>query len=93
MPGVITSEWQYAAFASQETVEARLAMATLHEAEVRKAAVEQGTGHGRYTRLPMNYLTDLTKLVETYRAEIRLATVMAASSVARQTPVNLRPRF
>ncbi|MEP3481614.1 MAG: hypothetical protein ABJZ55_20395 [Fuerstiella sp.] len=90
---IVTSDWQYAGFASQETVEQRLAMAVLHDAEVRRAAVEDGSGQGRYHRLAPNYITDLQKTIEGYRSENRMAEFIAARKRNARRPSGFRPRF
>ena len=92
MAATITSDWQYADFRSKDTVALRLAAANLHDAGGPKAALEEGSGDGRYYRLPANYLNDLAKIIKQYEAEISSAAASPAAANSRG-PVCLRPRF
>ena len=86
----ITSAWGYADFRTKPTVAEQLEAARLHDSEVRNAALETGSGEGKYTRLAPNYLKELNEIIQ--QLETKLATTGSVNARSRQ-PTNLRPRF
>lgn len=91
---MVTADWVYAGFEEAETLSERIEQCAKHLTEVRRAAMEQGTGKGRYNRLPANYVPDLQKRLEAMRTQLSEQTAAAAAVAATcGRPVSLRPRF
>lgn len=87
MPISNTSGWQYAAWAEQSTVAARLAMLNQHITEVSMAAVDSQTGDGSRRRLGDGYM----QLLMDERNRLQELVGIASADAANQTPVRIDP--
>lgn len=87
-----TSNWKFADWRSQKTAALRLAMARLHDGEVRQAAAEVGTGKARYQRLQPGYLEALSKEITKLETQCSIQS-NAAGVLGSSKPIHLVPRL